>query len=162
MARSTEHAVLICFICTIIMLAGVASGIYFSIPLIAVFALLPAVIYEVYRVQGVSTIWAAWGMLAVLAVETVLVIGKFNLNIATYAAKYIPNLPAVDAKLAGPVIMGYFSYILIKRTAGIYTKWLAVIILIGCLGLFYALDPTLFSRFTGEGLQNGLKNLPLR
>ena len=160
MARSTEHAALICIISTLIMLAGAAAGIYFNKPLIVVIALFPAVVYEVYRVEGVSTIWASWGMLVVLVAEVVLIIGKFNINIAKYAAKYIPNLPSVDIKLAGPVVMGYFSYILIKRTAGIYTKWLAVIILIGCLGLFYALDPSIFSRFTGKGLQEGLKNLP--
>ncbi len=160
MARSTENAVLICLICTVIMLAGAAAGIYFNKPIVVVLALFPAVVYEIYRVEGVSTIWASWGMLAVLVAEVVLIVGKFNINIATYAAKYIPNLPAVDVKMAGPVIMGYFSYVLIRRTAGIYTRWLAVVILVGCLGMFYALDPALFSRFAGKGLQEGLKNIP--
>lgn len=162
MARSSEHAALACIIYTLIMIAGTAAGIYFNRPVAVVFALFPAVIYEVYRVEGVSTIWASWGMLAVLVAEVVMIIGKFNFNIAKYAVKYIPNLPAVDIKMAGPVVMGYFSYVLIRRTAGIYTRWLAVIILIGCLGLFYALDPSIFSWFTGKGLQEGIKNLPLK
>jgi len=162
MARSTEHAALICTICTLLMPAGIAGGIYFHNPLITSIALLPAVIYEVYRTEGVSTIWASWGMLAVLIAEAVLIAGKFNINIGKYAAKYIPNFPAVDVKMAGPIVMGYFSYILIKRTAGIYTKWLAVIILIGCVGLFYVLDPSLINRIFDSRLQEGLKNLPLK
>ncbi len=162
MARSTGHAALICLICTILALAGVAGGYYFHKPIIAVIALLPAVIYEVYRTEGVSTIWASWGMLAVLLAEAVLIIGNYNLNISKYAAKYAPNLPAIDIRLGGPIIMAYFSYILIRRTAGIYTKWLAVVILIGCAGLFYVLDPALFTKFANTGLQEQLKNIPLK
>jgi len=160
MARSTEHAALICIICTLLMLAGIAGGVYFHNPLITVIALLPAVIYEVYRVEGLSTIWASWGMLGVLIAEAVLIIGKFNINIGKYAAKYIPNFPTVDVKLAGPFVIGYFSYVLIKRTAGVYTKWLAVIILAGCVGLFYVLEPALITKIFGSGLQEGLKNIP--
>jgi len=162
MARSTGNAVLICFICTILALAGIAGGYYFRMPVIAVSALLPAVIYEVYRTEGVSTIWASWGMLAVLIAEAVLIIGKFNINISQYAVKYIPGIPAIDLKLGGPVIMAYFSYILIRRTAGIYTKWLAVVILAGCLGLFYVIDPALFTKFAGTELNNQLKNLQIK
>ncbi len=162
MARSTEHATLICLICTILTLAGIAAGYYLHKPVITVIALLPAVIYEVYRTEGVSTIWASWGMLAVLIAECVLIIGNININIAKYAVKYIPNLPAIDVRLGGPIVMAYFSYILIKRTAGIYTKWLAVVILIGCAGLFYVLDPSLFTKFAGTGIQEQLKNIPLK
>lgn len=159
MARSTGHPALICTIYTFIILFGAAAGIYFHKPAAIAFALLPSVVYEVYRVEGVSTIRASWGMLAVLIAEIVMIIWGFNFNIAKYAVKYIPNMPTVDIKMAGPVIMGYFSYVLIRHTAGIYTKWLAVIILIGCLALFYALDPSIFSWFKGSGIQEGLKNI---
>lgn len=162
MAQSTEHAALICLICTILALAGIAGGYYFHKPVITVLALLPAVIYEVYRTEGVSTIWASWGMLAVLIAEAFLIIGNFNINISKYAAKYAPALPAIDIKLGGPVIMAYFSYILIRRTAGIYTKWLAIVILIGCAGLFYVLDPSIFTKLGGSGIQEHLKNIPLK
>ncbi len=162
MARSTEHAVIICLICTILALAGIAGGYYFHKPLITVLALLPAVLYEVYRTEGVSTIWASWGMLAVLIAEAVLIIGNFNIDIAKYLSKYISWIPSIDLKIAGPVLMAYFSFVLIKRTAGIYTKWLAVVILIGCLGLFYVLDPALFTKYAGSELKNQIKNLPLK
>lgn len=168
MARSTEHAALICLICTILAIAGIAAGWYWHKPLIAIIMLLPAAAYEAYRTEGVSTIWASWGMLVILIAEAVLITGNFNINIAKYAAKYIPNLPAVDIKLAGPVIMAYFCYILIKRTAGIYTKWLAVVILAGCIGLFFVLDPAIFKKLTGTGIpqtkiiEETLKKVPVK
>lgn len=152
MAKSTEHAALICIICTMLAIAGIAAGWYWHKPLVAIIGLLPAAAYEAYRTEGVSTIWASWGMLAILAAEAVLVIGNYNINIAQYASRYIPGLPAVDIKLAGPVIMAYFSYILIRRTAGIYTKWLAAVILAGCVGLFLVLDPSMLGKLKSTGL----------
>ncbi len=157
MAKSTEHAALICLICTILTIAGVAAGWYWHKPLIAILALFPAAAYEAYRTEGVSTIWASWGMVVILVVEAVLIIGKININLAQFAAKYIPGLPAVDISLAGPVVMAYFAFILIKRTAGIYTKWLAAVILAGCIGLFFVLDPAIISKFKGMGLKDANK-----
>jgi len=162
MAKSTEHAILICTICSILALAGIAGGWYFHKPVITVFALLPAVIYEVYRTEGISTIWASWGMLGILIAEAVLIIVNINIDIAKFAATFIPNFPVIDIKLGGPVIMAYLSYVLIRRTAGIYTKWLAVVILAGCIGLFFILDPAIFSKFTGTGLQETIRHLPVR
>ncbi|PKL38482.1 MAG: hypothetical protein CVV44_11395 [Spirochaetae bacterium HGW-Spirochaetae-1] len=162
MARSTKHAALICSIATVLTLAGIAAGIYFKMPVIVIAGLLPAVVYEAYRTEGVSTIWASWGMLIVLVIEAVFIIKKININIADLASKYIPGLPALDIKLGAPVVMAWFCYILIRRTAGIYTKWLAVVILIGALGLFYALDPSLFNKFAGEGLREGLNRIPVK
>ena len=168
MARSTEHPALICFICTILTIAGIAAGWYWHKALVETIALLPAAAYEAYRTEGVSTIWASWGMLAILIAEAVLVIGNFNINIAKYAVKYIPGLPAVDIKLAGPVIMAYFCYILIKRTAGIYTKWLAVVMLIGCIVLVLVLDPAILGKLKGTGLKDTkiieetLKKVPVK
>lgn len=166
MARSTEHAALICTICTILTIAGIAAGWYWHKPVIAIIGLLPAVIYEVYRTEGVSTIWASWGMLAILIAEAVLIIGKINIDIAKYASKYIPNFPSVDVSLVGPVIMAYFSYVLIRRTAGIYTKWLAAVILIGCIGLFLVLDPAIISKIRGnkmidvQKIEETIKKIP--
>lgn len=162
MAKSTEHAVIICTICTILALAGIAGGWYFHKPLVAALALLPAVIYEVYRTEGVSTIWASWGMLAVLIAEAVLIIAGITVDIGKYAAKFIPGLPVIDISLGGPVIMAYFSYVLIRRTAGIYTKWLAVVIFAGCIGLFFILDPQIISKLSGTGLQESIRRLPVK
>ena len=168
MAKSTEHAVLISIICTILAIAGAAAGWYWHRPLIPVIALLPAAAYEAYRTEGVSTIWASWGMLAVLIAEAVLIIGNFNIDISRFDAKFIPGLPAVDVKLAGPVVMAYFSYILIKRTAGIYTKWLAAVILAGCIGLFIVLEPSILAKLKGADLkdvhkiEDTIKKLPVK
>ena len=107
-------------------------------------------------------------MLAVLIAEAVLIIGNFNIDISRFAAKFIPGLPAVDVKLAGPVIMAYFSYVLIKRTGGIYTKWLAAVILTGCVGLFIVLEPSILAKLKGADLrdvhkiEDTIKKLPVK
>ena len=168
MAKSTEHAGLICLICTILTLTGIAAGWYWHKPIVIIIALLPAVIYEVYRTEGVSTIWASWGMIAILIAEAVLITGKINIDLAKYASKYIPNFPSVDVTLVGPVIMAYFSYVLFRRTAGIYTKWLAVVILAGCIGLFFVVDPAILKKLTGTNLpqtkliEETLKKIPVK
>lgn len=162
MPRSTEHAALICLICTIITLAGFAAGYYFHKPLIMVLLLLPAVLYEVYRTEGVSTIWASWGMLAVLAAEAVLMYGNYNINLSKYVSKYINGLPVIDLKLIGPVVIAYFSYVLLRRTSEIYTKWLALVIFIGSAGLFLLLDPSLLTKLAGGKLDEQFKNLPFK
>lgn len=162
MPRSTEHALLICLVCTIITLAGFILGYFFHKPVIMVFFLLPAVIYEVYRTEGISTIWASWGMFAVLIAEVVLIYGNYNINLSGYASRYIKGLPFIDIKLAGPVLMAYFSYVLLRRTAGLYTKWLALVIFIGSAGLFLLLDPSLLAKLAGGKLDEQLKKLPLK
>ena len=60
MARSTKNATLICVIVTILALVGIVLGIKFDSMLITMFLLLPAIIYEVYRVEGKFTRYAAW------------------------------------------------------------------------------------------------------
>jgi hypothetical protein len=159
MARSTKNAFQICLVSTLIAAAGAALGIYLKIPLIIIFALLPAVVYEVYRTEGISTIWASWGILAALVIEAVLIIGKININVSKYAHKYIPAVPDIDITLGIPLLIAFFSTLLIRRTAGIYTKWLAVVILLGTVTLFYAIDPGLFEKFTGTELKEHINRI---
>ncbi len=161
MARSTKNAFKICLVSTLIAAAGAALGIYFKIPLIIIFALLPAVIYEVYRTEGISTIWASWGILAALIIEAVLIIGNIKLNVAKYAHKYIKAIPVpdLDISLGIPLLIAFFSIVLIRRTAGVYTKWLAVVILLGTLALFYSIDPGLFEKFTGAELKEQINRI---
>ena len=147
MARSTEHAALICAVLTIITAAGAAAAIYWKQPLAIIFAALPAAAYELYRTEGFTTRLASAGVLAVLAAEIVLIVGKIELNVARFVGSYVGSMPVVDAKLAGPVIIALLAVMLVRRTAGIYTKWLAIVLLGAAVALFYVLDPALISKF---------------
>ncbi|HSV95355.1 MAG TPA: hypothetical protein VLM75_00320 [Spirochaetota bacterium] len=159
MAKPTEHAALICAILTVIAALGAAAAIYWKQPLAVIIAALPAAAYELYRTEGFTTKLASAGVLAVLAAEIVLIAGKIEINIARFAGKYVGSMPVIDAKLAGPVVIALLAVLLVRRTAGIYTKWLAIVLLGAAVALFYTLDPALLSKFVQPALREGAKHI---
>lgn len=159
MAKSTEHAALICGILTVIAAIGAAASIYWKQPLVIIVAALPAAAYELYRTEGFTTKLASAGVLAVLVAEIVLIVGKIEINIARFVGKYVGSMPVVDAKLAGPVIIALLAVMLVRRTAGIYTKWLAIVLLGAAVALFYTLDPALIAKFIKPALQEGARHI---
>lgn len=159
MAKPTRNAALICGILTVIAALGAAASIYWTQPLAVIIAALPAAAYELYRTEGFSTRLASAGVLAVLVAEIVLVVGKIEINIARFVAKYTGSMPVVDAKLAGPVVIALLAIMLVRRTAGIYTKWLAVVLLTAAVALFYTLDPALIAKFITPALQEGARHI---
>lgn len=165
MAREYEHATLICLILTVVALAGIAAGVFFKLPLVVLIAMLPAVGYEIYRTEGVSTKFASFGMLVVLIAEAVLIIGNININLANFAGSAVRsvsryNIPLGDVKVAGPVIIAILAGILIRRTAGKYTIWLAVVILVSSIGLLFALNPEFLQQLFRSGLvEEGIRRV---
>jgi hypothetical protein len=83
---------------------------------------------------------------------------NLSFSLAPYLSKF-GITRAVDAKLAGPVIIAVLAVILLRRTAGIYTKWLAVIIFLAAVGLFYVLDPSIFQLILNLGAREGMKRV---
>lgn len=150
MAKPTEHAPLICTILMIIAIIGSIFGLTNHNPLIVIIALLPTVIYEVYRTEGDSTRASSWLMLAVLIAEAILIIFNINFDLGQYLGRneaYIGGayVPIGDIKVLTPTILAILSAILFSRTAGVYTKWLSVIIFITSFVLIYTIAPTAFS-----------------
>jgi hypothetical protein len=147
--RPTKHAPLICTLVMIAAIVGIVIGLAKSNPLWIIFLLFPAVIYEVYRTQGVSTRWASWGILLILVAEVFLIVFDVNLNLAEFLgqeAAYVGGqyIQLGDIKTLGPAILAVTALVLAIRTAGIYTRWLAGIILVTSFVLIYALDPEVF------------------
>jgi hypothetical protein len=142
MAKPTKHATLICTIVTLVAAVGVGIGIWQHSPLIAVIGMLPAVGYEVYRTEGPSTRLSSILIAVILIALMVLIVFKVSFD-----ASPLLNAAGIggslDAKLAGPVLVAILSLLLFRRTEGIYTRWLAVVILLSAAGLFYVLDPAI-------------------
>ncbi|MCU0822048.1 MAG: hypothetical protein MUC95_06180, partial [Spirochaetes bacterium] len=129
MAGSTKYAPAICIILSVLALVGIIVGIEKNSPLVTICALMPAVIYEVYRTEGMSTRAASWGLLVIFIIEIVLIAARININLSSIFGikKQIIGgyrVPLGDVKTMGPVIMAILSIILFIRTNGIYTKWL--------------------------------------
>jgi len=134
----------------IIAIIGSIFGLTNHNPLIVIIALLPTVIYEVYRTEGDSTRASSWLMLAVLIAEAILIIFNINFDLGQYLGRneaYIGGayVPIGDIKVLTPTILAILSAILFSRTAGVYTKWLSVIIFITSFVLIYTIAPTAFS-----------------
>ena len=164
MAKPYKHATPICIVMTILAAIGIIIGLLTLKPIVTILFLLPAVIYEVYRTEGKSTKWAAWVILAVFILEIILVATNISFNLATFfgeTEKYVGGyrVPLGDIKVVGPAVMAILSIILFVRTRGRYTKWLAVIIFITCLGIVYTLDPSNFGRLLRIGVQEGLDKI---
>lgn len=161
MAKPTKHAPAICTVMTILALIGIIIGLIAKSPLIIIILLVPTVIYEVYRTEGRSTKASSILLLLVLIVEIGLLIFKVNFNLAEYLGvdeKYIGGylVPLGDIRILGPTIMAVLSVILIVRTYGIYTKWLAVIIFITSFAIIYTIDPAVFQDLLKYGVEEGL------
>jgi hypothetical protein len=156
MAKPTTYATPICLVLTLFAAAGVFIGFTQKNPLWIILLLLPAVVYEVYRTEGESTKWSSWMLLLLLIAEAVCVIFKLNFNLATYLGQestYVgmSYVPLGDIKAVFPTLMAVLAVILFLRTAGVYTKWLAVIIFGAMIATVYLISP--------NGLQELIRSL---
>lgn len=120
--------------------------------------ILPTVIYEVYRTQGESTKWASWLLLVVVITEIVLVVAGVEFNVAAYLGEetsYVGgyDVPLGDLRVVAPAAIAVLAVILLLRTRGAYTKWLAVIIFLAAFAVVYSLDPGYFGRLVRVGVE---------
>lgn len=164
MAKSYKHADEICTVLSAIAAVGIVLGLTQSSALIAIFALLPATIYEVYRTEGKSTKLASWGMLGTMIGELLLILFNINVNIASFLKQssgavggYI--VPFGSLQVLAPTLLAVLSVILITRTRGKYTKWLAAINLVGAFAIVYILDPTIFNELLRLAVREGMRQI---
>ena len=164
MAKPTKHAPAICAATTVAMGLGVAGALLSKQSLWAVAGLLPATAYEVYRTEGDSTRWASWTLLVTLLLEGALLalgvdwdlaelLGRSSETVAGY------EVPLGPVTVVGPLVMAVVSVILMARTRGRYTRWLAGVILLGAGALIYILDPSLFGQWFRHALDLVLRQL---
>lgn len=164
MPKPTKNAVPICIALSIVALIGIVYGILKENTLVIVIALLPTVIYEVYRTEGKSTKASSTLLLLILIAEILLIIFKVDFNLASYlgeSEKYIGGylVPLGDLKVVGPTVMAILSVILFVKTYGVYTRWLAAIIFITSFAIIYSIDPNLFQDLLKYGVQEGMNRL---
>jgi len=161
MPKPTKYATIICLVLSAIALIGMILGFVYHHALIVVSALLPIVVYEIYRTEGKSTKLFSWAMLFVLVAELVLLIWNVNYNLANFLGQdsiYVGHMYVQlgDIKTIGPVLLAAISVILLIRTYGIYTKWLSIVIIVGSFATVYILNPILFSELTKSAIRQML------
>lgn len=164
MAREQKNAVLICLILSLTALAGIFTGISFKKPVLIIILMLPSVIYEVYRTEGIFTRLSSLAILGILFAEIILIVGKINMDLVKFAGKSgiktgNLNFPNIDIKTAGAAVTAMLALFLLRRTGGRYTIWLAVIILISSIALVYSLNQELFQSILNSGFKETMRNI---
>ncbi|MDH7552077.1 MAG: hypothetical protein QHH74_00320 [Spirochaetota bacterium] len=171
MAKEYRHAPVICGIITVIAILGIIAGILKTMPIVVAFSIIPAIIYEIYRTEGIFTRIASWLALIVILVTLYVIHKNVMIDIIPFIAKCISmpvTVKLVPAGLIAPVVLVVIAVYLFKRTAGIYTRWLAVVILVGSVALFYTLDPQLLKNLLStpevqqnikEGVREGIRTI---
>ncbi|MFA7662792.1 MAG: hypothetical protein WCX88_02640 [Patescibacteria group bacterium] len=150
MAKPTRYAPLICTLLTILTVVMAIVTLSSHNPLWIIIGLLPVVGYEIYRTEeGATTKYSSIVLLIVLVLEIILVILNVNFDLAKFfgeESKYVGGyyLPLGDIKICGPILTAILSVVLFFRTAGVYTKWLSVVICIGSLSAVYIINPVFF------------------
>lgn len=150
MARPTKYATPICIGLTVLAALGIVIGLITSNAVVAIVALLPAAGYEAYRTEGASTRWASWALAAVLVVQLAFVVFNVDLDLVALLGESERTVAGYqvalgDARVAASGLVVVLSLILITRTRGIYTRWLAAICLVASLGIAYILAPDAFA-----------------
>jgi hypothetical protein len=142
----------ICFIVTVLAVIGGLLSLFSKNPLWIFIFLLPATVYEAIRTEeGATTKYSSIVMLIVLIAEIVLILFNVNYDLAQLfettektVAGY--TLPLGDIKVVGPLLMAVLSIVLIFRTYGRFTKYLAIVIAAGSLVAVLLINPTFFEQ----------------
>ncbi|MBN2403021.1 MAG: hypothetical protein JXN64_11560 [Spirochaetes bacterium] len=133
--KEHKYAVLICTSISIIAILGIISGIIINKPLITASIILPAVIYELYITKGIFAKAISLLLLIVLLAEIYAIITTISVDLSAMTGGLFTSL--INASLIGPVIIIILTIYLLRRTNGIYNKWLSIIILLSSIVLFY-------------------------
>lgn len=164
MAKPTKHAPLICGIMSLVAVIGIIWGLAAKSSVPILIALAPSVAYEAYRTEGESTRWASWVMVGVLVLEFILVVFNIGFDVAGFLGQSSEQVagytvPLGDIRVVGPALMGVLALILLVRTRGVYTRWLAVNVLVCVLAIIFVLDPVILNDLLRQGVQEGLDQM---
>jgi len=161
MAKPTKYATPICLGLSVLAGIGILGSLIYTSPLIAIIALIPSVIYEIYRTEGKSTKTSSILIGIVLFLELILIIFNIDFDITEFLGQESQiiagyKVPLGTLTVVGPSVMAILSVILFLRTRGKYTKWLAVIIFVTSFAIIYGLDPETFGELFKYGIQEVL------
>lgn len=164
MAKPTKYAGIICAVLSAVALIGIIVGLLVKSPIVVLIGMAPSVAYEVYRTEGETTRWASWALAGVLLFEFVLIAFGISIDIGAFLGQSSQtvagySVPLGDLRIVGPAVIAICALILMTRTRGVYTKWLAFNIIVTALALTYVLDPGVFTDLLRQGAREGLERL---
>lgn len=136
---------IICGILTIITIATILLGFYLKNPFIIIVGIFPAAIYEAIRTEGYYTKIGSIIILLAVILEILALKGIIKFNLANffnqetmYFSGYFITLGEIS--IIFPALAAIISIVLFFRTYGIYTKWLAILLLASSISLLYLVN----------------------
>lgn len=143
--ENTKLPKILCWVFTFITLITVVLGFYLKNPFIIICGIVPVAIYEAIRTEGYYTKAGSIAVAILVILEILAIKGLIKLNLAqvigqsdVYFSGYI--LPLGEITFIFPAIAALISLVLLRRTYGIYTKWLSVLLLISSISLVYLVN----------------------
>lgn len=143
--ENRKAPLIICLILTLITLATIIIGFYFKNPYYIILGIFPAAIYEAIRTEGYYTKAGSIIILAAVILEILVLKGLIRFNLASffnqeniYFSGYLIKLGEIS--LIFPALAAIISVVLLIRTYGIYTKWLAILLLASSICLLYIVN----------------------
>ncbi|PJC21828.1 hypothetical protein CO059_03110 [candidate division WWE3 bacterium CG_4_9_14_0_2_um_filter_48_10] len=135
----------ICILCSLFALAFILFSFGFNNPYLILIGYFPAVVYEAIRTAGPYTKAASVGMVILTVLEALALKGIIKFNLATFLDQetaYVKGywIPLGDVAFVFPLITIVLAILLFQRTAGRYTKWLSIIILVSSAALLLQVD----------------------
>jgi hypothetical protein len=135
----------VCIFCTLFALAFIFLSFGLNKPYLILIGYFPAVIYAAIRTAGPYTKLASVGIAILTVLEWLAIAGIIHFNLATFLDQetaYIKGywIPLGDIAFVFPLIVIVLSILLFVRTAGRYTKWLSIIILVSSAALLLQVD----------------------
>lgn len=146
MARPTKYATPICVGLSIVALVGIVVGLVADSVMVPIVLLVPTVVYEAYRTEGRTTRWASWTMLVLLVglIATRMLDVEFDLREivgADVVRAGDREIPLGDLTVVLPAAMGALAIVLWTRTRGVYTRWLAAIVVVTSAAIVHLAAP---------------------
>lgn len=157
-AKPWKYATLISIVVTLIAVAGLILAFMTGKVLWGIVLLLPTVAYEAYRTGGETTRWASWAMLILLLGTVALVVFNINYDLRNLLGQQQTTVagqtvPLGDVKMVMPALMGVCALILLIRTRGRFTRWLALVIFVAAVVIVYQIDPLAMQELLRQGLR---------
>lgn len=135
----------VCIFCSIFALSFIFLSFGFNNPYLILIGYFPAAVYEAWRTAGPYTKLASGMLVALIVLEWLALAGVIRFNLATFLGQetaYVKGyyLPLGDVIFVFPLLTVVLAILLFQRTAGRYTKWLSIIILVSSVVLLLQVD----------------------
>lgn len=136
---------IICTILTLTTIVTIFLGFHYHNPFIIILGIFPVAIYEAIRTEGYYTKAGSIAIMLLVFLEIFAIRGLIKLNLAQFLGQqnaYFSGywLPLGEITFIFPIIAVLISIVLFWRTYGIYTKWLAILLLASSICLLYLVN----------------------